>query len=51
MSNIILKNNFYEIFTTWPKLVSKLKMLNIYWNLAHIIFEVWQSVFQCQKDF
>ena len=34
-----------------PKLVPKLKVLRIYWNLAHSIFQICQSQFWCQKWF
>ena len=34
-----------------PKLVPKLKVLRIYWNLAHSIFQICQSRFWCQKWF
>ena len=33
------------------KLVAKLKVLIIYWNLAHSIFQICQSKFWCQKWF
>ena len=32
-----------------PKLVPKLKVLKIYWNLAHLIFQICRSRFYCQK--
>ena len=35
----------------WPKMLPKLKMLKIYWNLTHSIFEICQSWFSCQKWF
>ena len=34
-----------------PKMVPKLKMLRIYWNLTHVIFRIPQSRFWCQKLF
>ena len=34
-----------------PKLTPKLKMLRIYWNLAHVIFRISRSWFWCQKLF
>ena len=34
-----------------PKMVPKLKMLRIYWNLAHVIFRISRSRFWCQKLF
>ena len=34
-----------------PKLVPKLKVLRIYWNFTHSIFQVCQSGFWCQKWF
>ena len=34
-----------------PKLVQKLKMFKIYWNLAHLIFRISLSQFWCQKLF
>ena len=34
-----------------PKMVPKLKMLIIYWNLAHVIFQISRSRFWCQKLF
>ena len=34
-----------------PKLVSKLKMVMNYWNLAHLIFQICRSRFWCQKWF
>ena len=34
-----------------PKLLSKFKVHRIYWNLAHLIFQIWQSRFWCQKWF
>ena len=34
-----------------PKLTPKLKMLRIYWNLAHVIFRISRSRFWCQKLF
>ena len=34
-----------------PKLVPKLKVLRIYWNLVHSIFRICQSLFWCQKYF
>ena len=35
----------------WPKLVTKLKVLRIYWNLAYSIFQICQTRFWCQKWF
>ena len=35
----------------WPKLIPKLKVLRIYWNLAHSIFQIYQSRLWCQKWF
>ena len=32
-----------------PKLVPILKMLRIYWDLAHLIFRISRSCFWCQK--
>ena len=34
-----------------PKLVPKLKVFRIYWNLAHSVFQICQSQFRCQKWF
>ena len=34
-----------------PKLVPKLKVLRIYWNLAYSTFKIWQPRFWCQKWF
>ena len=34
-----------------PKLVVKLKVLRIYWNLAHFVFRISRSRFWCQKLF
>ena len=34
-----------------PKVVTKLKVLRIYWNLANIIFQISRSWFWCQKLF
>ena len=34
-----------------PKLILKLKMLRIYWNLAHLIFRTSQSWLWCQRLF
>ena len=34
-----------------PKLVPKLKVLRIYWNLAHSIIQICQSWFLCKKLF
>ena len=34
-----------------PKSVLKLKVLRIYWNLVHLIFQILQSQFWCQKWF
>ena len=34
-----------------PKLIPKLKMLRIYWNLTHLIFRISWSLFWCQKWF
>ena len=34
-----------------PKLAPKLKVLRIWWNLAHWIFQIFQSRFWCQKWF
>ena len=34
-----------------PKMVPKLKMLRIYWNLAHVIFRISRFRFWCQKLF
>ena len=34
-----------------PKLIPKLKMLRIYWNLAHLVFWIFRSRFWCQKIF
>ena len=34
-----------------PKLVSKLKMLRIYWNLTHLIFQTCRYRFWCRKRF
>ena len=31
-----------------PKLVPKLKALKIYWNIAHLIFQICQTGFWCQ---
>ena len=31
------------------KMVPKLKMLRIYWNLVHVVFWISQSRFRCQK--
>ena len=46
-----VKNNFYEMFTTcWPKVVPKLKMLRIYWNLAHLIDSDWH-IFLIANEF
>ena len=33
-----------------PKMVPKLKMLRINWNLVHVIFRISQSRFRCQKS-
>ena len=33
------------------KMVPKLKMFRIYWNLAHLIFQICQSQFWCGKWF
>ena len=35
----------------WHKLVPKLEVLRIYWNLAQSIFQICQSWFCCQKYF
>ena len=32
-----------------PKMVSKLKMLRIYWKLVHVVFWISKSRFRCQK--
>ena len=32
-----------------PKMVPKLKMLRIYWNLVHVVFWISQSRIRCQK--
>ena len=46
MSKII----FIEyILPVQPKMVPKSKVLRIYWNLAHSIFQICQSGFWCQK--
>ena len=34
-----------------PKMVLKLKIVRIYWNLAHLIFQVCRSLFECLKQF
>ena len=34
-----------------PKLIPKLKMLRIYWNLTHLIFRISRFWFWCQKLF
>ena len=34
-----------------PKLVPKLKVLKIYWNLTHSMFQICESRFWCQKWF
>ena len=34
-----------------PKLVPKLKMIRIYWNLEHLIFQIYQSRFWSRKAF
>ena len=33
------------------KLIPKLKVLRMFWNLAHSIFQICQSRFWCQKQF
>ena len=34
-----------------PKMVPKWKMFRIYWNLAHLIFQISRSRFWCEKWF
>ena len=34
-----------------PKLILDLKLLRVYWNVAHSIFQICQSGFWCQKWF
>ena len=47
-----VKNVFYQIFTNCQaQLVPKWKMLRIYWNLAELVFQIWQSQFWFQKWF
>ena len=35
----------------WPKLVPKLKVLRVYWNLVYLIFQISWSRFWCQRLF
>ena len=46
MSKIIFKKYLPPVT---PKLVPELKMIRIYWNLAHLIFRISRSQFWCQK--
>ena len=47
-----IKNNFMKYLPpVRPKLVPKLKVFRIYWNLVHSIFQICQSWFWCQKLF
>ena len=46
--NLFLLNT-YHLFG--PKWVPKLKVLRIYWHLAHLIFQLCRSRFWCQKWF
>ena len=48
MSKIIFHKYFPSVR---PKLIPKLKMLRIYWNLTHLIFWISWSPFWCQKWF
>ena len=45
MSKIIFMK---YLLTVRPKLVTKFKILRIYWNLAELTFEICQSQFWCQ---
>ena len=51
--SILISKIIFKKFspTVRPKLVPKLKVLRIYWNLAHSIFQICQSKFWCQKWF
>ena len=46
ISNLMLKINFFKYLTpVRHKFVPKLKMLRIYWNLAHLVFQTCRSQF------
>ena len=57
ISNILILNLVSKIIfikflpPVWPKVVSKLTRLRIYWNLTFPIFQICQSRFWCQKWF
>ena len=52
ISILLSKINFIKYLQpVRPKLVSKLKMLSIYWNLTHLIFWISQCWFWWQKLF
>ena len=52
IGHIMSKINFMKYLPPLrPKLVPKLKMLRVYWNLAHLIFQTCWSRFGCQKVF
>ena len=52
ISVLMLKNIFIKYLPpVRPKLVPRLKMLRIYWNLAYLMFQISRSRFWCQKLF
>ena len=57
ISNILISILTSKVFfikylpLLWPKLVPKLKVLRVYWNLAHLIFRISWSQFWCQRLF
>ena len=52
ISTLMLKMIFIKYLPpARPKLAPKLKMLRIYWNLAHLMFRISPSRFWCQRLF
>ena len=52
ITHIISKTIFIKYLPpVRPKMVPKLKMLRVFWNLAHVLFRISQSRFWCRKLF
>ena len=47
----ILMSKIFFLWNIYQLLGPKLKLLRIYWNLTHLIFQICQSWFWCQKWF
>ena len=47
----VLNTYYFHETLVQPKLMPRLKVLRVYWNSAHSIFQIYRSWFWCQKWF